>query len=254
MTTTDTVTPLLDITRRIARRECLDAASMTPAERSALADRLFEVYSDTVHGFDRRDFESQVFAADDVRLALFYGAEGELAGFACAHVERIAHDDRTYAVLCASLYFRLGYRGGTSGALFCLREALRFKLREPRTPLVYVTRCASPAVYRLLASTMPEVYPSRTRQTPSDVEALVRIVGQRWGYVPVTDGPWVVSSVATPHEPSRLRRLDSDPDARFYLRMNPRFAEGDALVVWTPLSAANIAGGIFRLLRGKLGR
>jgi hypothetical protein len=75
---------------------------------------------------------------------LFYGECDELAGF-------------TYA----GVFFRLGYRGGSSAMLWGLRQALRLKLREPLTLVAYCTRSSSPAVYRLLASLMPDIYPSR---------------------------------------------------------------------------------------------
>jgi hypothetical protein len=64
----------------------------------------------------------------------------------------------------------------------------------------------------------------------------------------------VVRSVATPRDTSRLRRLDHDPDVRFYEQLNPNFAEGDSLLIWMPLDVANIVGAFFHLLRARLGR
>ncbi|WCS19310.1 hypothetical protein [Mycobacterium marinum] len=43
-----------------------------------------------------------------------------------------------------------------------------------------------------------------------------------------------------------------DPDVQFYLTLNPRLAEGEALVTCVPLDLANIAGGLLRLLRKRL--
>lgn len=240
--------------KRVTRTNYLSAASLTPAQRTALIDDFFDIYRETVHGFDRTEFESQLFGAGEVRLALFYGADDELAGFATLQTENITHDNSTHAVYCGSTYFRLGYNGGPSSMLFGLREALRFKLRHPRTPLAYLTRNASPAVYRLIDSIMPTKYPSPACEAPAHIEALVRIVGQRRGYIPVAKSPWVVNSVATPHDPSRLQRLENDPSVQFYLRTNPQFAQGNSLLVWTPLNIPNIAGGFSRALRRRLRR
>ncbi|WP_224770100.1 hypothetical protein [Mycobacterium simulans] len=141
-----------------------------------------------------------------------------------------------------------------SGILFGLREALRFKLRQPHMPLGCLVRTSSPVVYRLFARTMPRVYPNRMCRTPPDVEALVRAISAGRHYTPVGESPWVVTSVAIPRDGSRMRLLDDDPDVRFFLQLNPRFTEGEALLFWVPLNAATIAGGLYRQVRLRLGR
>ncbi|MGV0746558.1 hypothetical protein [Mycolicibacter minnesotensis] len=235
--------------RRIRRSEYLWPKSLGTVERQTLADQLYDVYRETVHGLTRDELADEVLGRNDVRVALFYGAKRELAGFSYVGIERIEHTTRQYAVFCASVYCRLGYRGGVPASLFGLREALRFKLHQPRTPLAYLTRCASPAVYRLIASTMPRVYPSFRHQTPDYVEALVRRLSARRNYIAVDGDPWIVRSVATPNDLSRLSRIEGDPQVRFFVELNPRFAEGSSLLTWTPLDAANIAGGLCRLAR-----
>lgn len=241
---------------RIVASQRLQPATLPPVQRSELVDRLYGIYRETVGGFTRGEFQGLIFGADDTRLALFYGAGGELVGFSFAGIDRMQHAGRSHAVFSAGAYFRLGYRGGKPAELFGLRQALRFKFHEPRTPLALMTRASSPAVYRLLATTMPRIYPSRRRRTPADIEALVTALSaqwHRWYYIPVGEGPWIVRSRATPHDVSRMHRLEHDPDVRFYTELNPRFAAGGALVVWTPLNAANIAGGFWRLLRARFG-
>jgi hypothetical protein len=238
---------------RIVRSEYLRSESLEPAQRCALVGRLYAVYCRTLHGYTSAEFEDMVFGASEVRLALFYGAHDQLAGFSFAGFERIEHAGRAHAVLAGGGFFRPGYHGGVSAAFFLLGQALRAKLREPRTPLAYVTRATTPAAYRRLAATMPRIYPSRKRQTPADVEAVVRALIAHRQYVQVGDSPWVVRS-HTPHDPSRLRRLQDDADVRFYFELNPGFAEGESLLVWMGLDTADIAGGFIRALRARLAR
>jgi hypothetical protein len=240
--------------KRIVRSEYLRSESLAPARRCALVDQLYEIYNATLYGQTRDEFGAQVFGAGEVRFALFYGASGELAGYSYAGIERIDHEGRTHAVFSAGGFFRPGYHGGLASILFGLRQAARAKLRHPRTPLAYLTRCATPATYRLLASTMPRIYPSRRYRTPADIEALVRALNARRRYGAVGADPWIVRTTIWLHDPSRLRRLEHDPDVRFYTELNPRFAEGEALLAWTPLDLANIAGGFLRTLRAHLTR
>ncbi len=148
---------------RIVRTEYLRSGPLEPAQFSALMDQLYDVYSETVHGFTREELAVHI-AADNARLAICHGTNDELAGFSCARLERVEQAGRTHAVFWAVVYFRPGYHGGLSSAFFGLGEALRFKVRHPLTPIAYFTRASSPAVYRLLASTMPRLYrASKTR-------------------------------------------------------------------------------------------
>lgn len=212
--------------------------------RGELAGELYDIYSETLHGYTPAAFDELVFGAPRVRLALFYGARDELAGFAFAAIDRIEHGGRMHAVMGGGGFFRSHYRGGPSASLFILGQGIRVRLREPHTPLAYLTR----ATYRRLAVTMPTIYPSRRRRTPGDVDALVRALSPRRHYIPVNENPWVVRSAA-PHDPSRLRRLDHDPDVRFYLDLNPGFAQGESLLVWVRADMADLASGFARAMR-----
>ncbi|KAA1251014.1 hypothetical protein F0Q45_06670 [Mycobacterium simiae] len=234
---------------RIVRSKCLRWASLPPAQRCVWVERLYGLYRETVRGDTKDVFAAQVFGAGEVHLKIFFGARDELAGFAYLGVERIEHQANHYAVLFGGAFFRPGYRGGTSSMLFALRQVLRFKLRAPRTPIAYLTRSSSPAAYRLLARTMPRIYPRRGHRTSGDVEALVMVVSEKRNYVRVGDSPWVVRSGATPLDASRLRGLEHDPDAQFFFQANPRFTDGEALLVWIPANLANVAGGLLKLLR-----
>jgi hypothetical protein len=240
--------------RRIVRREYLQSSSLDPAQRCAMIDRLYGVYCETVCGDSRDEFEGLVFGAGEVRFALFYGTQGELAGFSYAAIERIANAGRRHAVFLGGVFFRLGYHSGALAVLFAIRQALRLRLRHPRVRMAYLTRSTTPAVYRLLATTFPRHYPDCRRQTPDEVEALVRELSVRRRYVPIGGNPWVVTEDTSLRVPSRLGRLEDNPLARFYIQLNPRFAEGESLLTWIPLDAANIAAGIFLSLRALLAR
>jgi hypothetical protein len=239
---------------RVLRSEYLRVASLSPGQRSDLSARLYAIYDETVRGVTQLELDTMIFGTDEGSLALFYGAHDELVGFSFASIARVQHEGRTFAVFVAGVLFRLGCRGGPTASLFGLRQALQFKLRHPRTPLAYFSRSSSPAAYRLVASTMPRVYPNHIEEPSDQIVAVVRAASAQLKYVPTGDCPWVVRSGATPRDTSRLRLLKEDPYTRFYLELNPRYAEGEALMVWIPLDAANIAGGLFRLLCARLKR
>ncbi|WAC89570.1 hypothetical protein [Mycobacterium sp. Aquia_213] len=239
---------------RIVRSNYLRSKSLQSAQRSELMDQLYAIFSDTLYGCTRDELEEVMFSAGDIDLILCYGVHDELVGFSFAGIEHIEHAGRTFAVFTAGGFFRPGYHGGVRSILFGLGQATRAKLRNPRIPVGYLTRCTTPAVYRLLASKMPRVYPNRRYPTPTDIEELVQAISAGRHYTVMGENPWVVGSIGKMHHPSRLRRLEYDPEVRFYTELNPRFAEGEALLAWTPLDVANIAGGFARALRARLDR
>lgn len=240
--------------RSIVKSERLRSDSLSWAQRQALFDRLYSIYSETMWGHTREEFERHLFCAGDLSITLYYGEFAELAGFAYIGIQSVEHAGKTVAAFSAGGFFRPGYHGGITGMRFGLREAIRFKLRRPRTALGYLSRTSSPAAYQLFVTTMPLVYPNRFRQTPAEVEALVRTIGERRRYVRVGDSPWVVRSDAVPRDASRLLQLVDNADARFCVQLNPRFAEGEALLIWIPLTPATIAGGLYRQVRLRLRR
>ncbi len=215
-------------------------------------DVLYDIYRQSARGCSRDDFAAVVFSAGDGRFVLFYDERDQCAGFSYVAFDHLECEN--IAVINAGVFFRPGYRGGALAGLFGLGQALRFKLRSPRTPLAYATRSSSPAVYRLLASTMPRLYPSRSYSTPPEVERLAMAVSSRRHYQPIGADPWVVRSDAVPLDVSRMQRMSGDPDVRFYTAMAPGWAAGEAVVVWIPLDAANILAGVLRLVRARLAR
>lgn len=233
---------------RVIRTEYLNSSSLGPVQRLALIDQLYEIYCATVCGDSRTEFEALIFAAGEVRLALFYGAHAELAGFSYAAVEVVKPRRRSYAAFFGGVYFRPGYHDGASAVLFAIRYALAFKLRRPQARMAYLTR-STPAAYRLLASAFPRHYPNRSCPTPDEVETLVRLLGERRGYVPVNGNPWVVHEENSQRNPRRLNRLHNDPYMQFFLQLDPNFAEGNSLVTWIPLDLANVAVAVVRLMR-----
>lgn len=241
--------------RRIVSSESVRSEALSPALRSSLFGRMYAVYSETMYGHTREQFEQHLLGGGDLHLTLYYGARGEFAGFAYIGIQRIEHRGKPVAAFSAGGFFLPGYHdGGVSGMLFGLRKALWFKLCHPRTALGYLARTSSPVAYRLFTRTMIRVYPIRTRSTPPEIDALVRKLGAGRHYVPLGADPWVVRSDAIPRDTTGMSRLQDHPDVRFYRRLNPRFAQGEALLVWMPLNAATIVGGLYRQIRLRLGR
>lgn len=237
--------------RPIARTQRVVLGQLSPAARAALHAAAFAIYTRYKSGIDQGTFVRQFFADDAARVLLCHADDGELVGFACAWLARLHHDGREHAVYGALLFIDTRFRGVREATRFAVLEALRFKLREPWTPLAYMGVVTSPASYRMFAVTMPTFYPRPDAETPPPIAALVREAAARRGLVFADEARAVVRSLGTVRDPARLLHassLQGDPAAQFYLRQNPRFADGEALLLWVPLTLRNLLGGLARTL------
>ena len=232
----------------ITRSSQLEVSALTLEERRAWSSRLLEIYSESMGGLTAEAFYQDIFGSDETRIALFHGRGEELAGFAFTRIDRVEVEGEPCAAFTGGVSFRLEYKGGgLATARFGLAQALRFKLREPRVPLAFVTRASSPAAYRILPTTMPEVFPHPERQTPPLIDRRVRAFATRRGYRTAGKNPWVVSSAAVPRTPEKFRSRENDQFARFFLEQNPAYATGTALLVWTRLNLSDIVRGAARV-------
>lgn len=242
--------------RRISRTRRVSLGRLSAAEREALCRDAYAIYSQYKVGVERATFDRQFFGDDEARVALFLGDDGALVGFACASIARMAHAGRVHAVYSALLFVDTRYSGTREAKKFALAEALRFKLREPWTPLAYMGVVTTPASYRMFAVAMPTFYPNRHAPAPAPVTALVREAATRRGLAFEDDERWLVRGLGEVRQPERLRgaaSLQGDPDARFYLDANPRFAAGVAMLLWVPLDLGNLFGALARLLGVRAG-
>lgn len=236
--------------RRIAVTRRVTLGRLSAREREAVCADAYAIYARYKTGVDRATFDRHFFRDDAARVALLLDAEGSLAGFACASILRVRHGGREHAVYSALLFVDTRYSGAREAKRFALGEALRFKLREPWTPLAYMGVVTSPASYRMFAAGMPRFWPRRDRPTPAPVAGLVRAAMAARGLTFADDERWLVRGLGAVRDPQRLRTaasLQGDPDAQFYLERNPGFADGVAMGIWVPLDLGNILGALARL-------
>lgn len=239
--------------KAITRTRRLVLGDLDPAARRELCARAYALYASYKTGVDPATFEQAFFADDAARVATFHGDDGAFAGFAAASIHRVDHEGKEHAVYSALLFIDARYKGTREASLFALGEALRFKLREPLTPLAYMGVTTSPASYRMFSVTMPTFYPTRRAPVPPQIEALARTAARARGLSFVDDDGWLVRGLGAPRHPERLRKaktLQDNPDVRFYLDKNPTFDDGTALLLWVPLTVGNVCGALVRRLFG----
>ncbi len=226
-------------------------ADRSPAEHARLVDDTYRISLAYFPDDDRDGFEQAFLSGDRVWMFLFYGPDGALVGFNAVSCLWVRHEGKDHAVFKGVACIDAGYKLTWQARLPLLLEALAFKLRHPWTPAGYMGMAATPSGYRLLASLVPRLYPSREAAMPESIKALLLKATRMRGYEPVDEERLLVRSTSRLAHPERLRgsrSLQDDPHARFYLEQNPDF-DRFYLLVWVPLDLGNLALGAARVLR-----
>lgn len=235
----------------IARVKHFMLSELSPAEHARLVDDAYRISLAYFPDDDRDGFEQAFLSGDRVWMFLFYGANGELAGWSSVSCLWVNHEGKDHAVfrgvVCIDARYKLTWRA----RLPVVREALRFKLSHPWTPAAYMGMAATPSGYRLLTSSVPRVYPSREAAMPDSIKALILKAAQVRGYEIVDEERLLVHATSRVADLERIRgsrSLLDDPDARFYVEQNPDF-DRFYMLVWAPLDVSDLARGAARMLR-----
>ncbi|GIJ61799.1 hypothetical protein [Virgisporangium aurantiacum] len=234
-------------TRRV-RRQTLDVGDLRGARRDAVRAAVGGLCARSFAGERGAELMDLMFDTDTGiirRIQLFRdAADGadRVVGFVCALRQDVRLDGRVVTVFRAVAAIEPEHRHRNRTALFALREAARLRLRHPWRPAYLLTPIIHPSSYTALARFSRRLYPSPRR--PHD-PALDRLV------VALAD---LVDPFGPAHGPLlRERRISvrdapvlDTPYARFYVAVNPRFAEGCGLLVLVPLAITDLLSFVAR--------
>lgn len=205
-------------------------AELTDAEIDAMWELFSRFYADVTRDLFAKDL------APKHHVIWLSTRSGELAGFSTLEVMRCSLGGRRIVAL---------YSGDTIvDARFWGQRALHrafygyamaLKLRHPLTPVYWFLITKGYKTYLLLTRNFPEHWPRHDRPTPEWQQALLdELATRRFG----TDyerergllrhagrGLGRLSESVAPID----AQLAEDPDVRFFLERNPRWADGDEL-------------------------
>jgi hypothetical protein len=257
-------TPLTGAAERAARPARIPVSGvkhfmlsdLSPVERTKLVDDAYRINLAYFTDDDREGFEKAFFSGDTTWVFTFHAADGLMVGFSAISCMWVSHEGKEHAVFKGMVSVDARYKLIWRSRLPVLLAAARFKLRHPWTPAGYMGMAATPSGYRLAASSVPRVYPSRREPMPESIKALLLKTTRLRGHEPVDEERLLVPAMSRLAESERAREargLNDDPDARYYVERNPDF-DRHYMLMWVPLDVGNLARGAAQtLLRHLLG-
>jgi hypothetical protein len=221
------------------------------AERERLVDEVYALWSEYFVGLTRERFVA-THLFDQTRITLFYGGNGELAGFFNVNTDVVEAGGHRCVVITSGIFSRVRYDATRAIGLAAFREAMRVRIRHPRTPLAYLPIATSPVSYRTVSRWTKTFHPTPDAEPPAYVSAMVAEVARRRRLETRPDDPWVTRFLVRQRRAGDIQasRTMKNPGrfAEYFLRRVPTWTEGDSLLIWVPFDLHNSVGSLARLL------
>lgn len=239
-----------------------DAADLTVADHDRI-ERFITVYS----LYDRKTLDATLSAAAYVWLCL--DTKGRIVGTTAVRRVQLAagvggHRRPPTVVYTSVVAVNPAYRQLGLPARMGLYTYFHERRRAPLTPLYWLAEAVSPSGYLLIARNLVEFWPQPGELTPPHAQAIISATLSAAGVTRTSrtsEGQFLVNEdypvIEREQAPDRWQQ--SDPDVGFFLRTNPDYWAGSALVCLAPLNAfavgkavAGVALKVFRRKRARL--
>jgi hypothetical protein len=221
--------------KRRLRREIVDVGRLHGAHLEAVRGVVSDLTTRTFEGERAPALIDLMFAGGDGierRIALYRNVEGEIVGYVTSLRQDVRHDGRTVTIFRAVAALRPEYRHFNSTGTFGFHEAARLRLRHPWRGAYFLAPILHPSSYSALVRFWTRLYPSPRRPKDPALDRLVVALADQVDQFGEADGPLLRDRRISVRDAPAL----DTPYARFFAEVNPRYADGYALLILVPLT------------------
>ena len=229
----------------IVSNAVIDPSTLSEPEIDALITSLYAVHCEIFDGVSRDEFARYVVRskADQTRIQVSYGADGDVAGYIAAHAFRRKLGDELVTINRAEAGLRRPYRGNGSPASFLISWLLKKRWEFPGAQY-YLGCLVHPSSYSGFARAAATLWPAPGVELPGELRTLMLELAEEF-HLPVVDPQrplvrqvgWITRD--TEVERNYWQHCDL-PAPRFYIEQNPTYGEGHGLLTLVPLDAASL--------------
>lgn len=236
------------ITTRIV---CITQLGME--EHKVLADRLMALER---HIFDdhEQDETRSLFMGEmepEVWIMLME-AGGELIGYNCIRIVEFVVAGRQVAAWKSRAAVLPDYRGRNRTASFPAIMYRKYRLRHPFRTIYGLIGLLHPSSFKLLADSMPRMHPYPKQRLSGPEQAVFDVLLQQAGYQPVPGRRLfvVAHQVKTIQDELEAKywRENTHPSVAFFVRENPDYESGAAVMSFFPIDLRLFLGMAWRNL------
>lgn len=228
------------------KRNTVDVDLLRGQEREKFFDE-FQALADSIFLDMKRTYLTAFFdSREHVRskFEFLQAPDGRVVGFTAVSLFNVVIDERSYDVFRVMAGVVPAFRGRNMTSKLPMQWYLAHRLLHPFRTIVMLAGAMHPSSYAML-SRASEVWPRYDRPTPPATrDLMVKLCNSfGWKFADTASSALIVyrpdSARLWPGE-DEFWKTQGNRAARYFLRENPNFAQGDAMVVLSPVSWTNI--------------
>jgi len=223
--------------------DTFDLTDLPITQKQNILDRFFGILQQVFLGSktEEQRYRNELIEtrANNFTLHLYKNEQGKDVGFCTLMRYEITLENKSITVFRSAAGLLPEYRHMLTTLPGGLLYVLKYKLTHLWKDMVYFGIYVHPSSYHLLYKYYPQIFPSLKKPTPSSINDLVAYLKKYFNLRPalseselcVYDG-WI-----TIDKDSALmqKKKKQYPDVAYFHEKNPKFTEGDGLIVVIPV-------------------
>jgi hypothetical protein len=179
-----------------------------------------------------------------------YFHRGKLVGQNIISILKLELNGQAIFIISSRAGFLTEYRGRSRSLNSAIRVALNYRMRNPFTPLWFVTTLMQPKIYTLFTSRSVNFFPRAGRKMPKAHADILNLMQSRHSGAEVRGENIIVHPCNMPKvTPEQLVRLRNRANShnQFFLQHVPDYFDGKGLMCVCRLDFSTICETIFNL-------
>jgi len=229
-------------------------SAISATQQALIIDRFIGIHQQIFSNADYQIYKKQIIEtrADNITLHIYKNKQGKDVGFCILYRYIIREGKHSIIVFRSDAGLITKYRHKLSTLSIGLLYVLKYKLFHPLKKMIYCESFVHPSSYHLLHKYYPIVYPSPNRDTPENIKELRKTLRHYFNLKPALCGSdlcafsgWI--TIDADQELMEKKKLQYS-DVEFFHENNPKFSEGDGLIVLIPVKISYIIKSLLTLV------
>lgn len=236
-------------------RDTFDLTNLSISQKQKILNRFFSIHQQIFLSQDSEDerYRNEIIEshAKNITLEIYKTKQYRDVGFCILFRFKLNIEDKSITVFRSAAGLLPEYRHNLATLPGGLLYVLKHKLVHPWEEMYYYGIYVHPSSYHLLYKYYPLIYPSLKKQTPTATKKIIEFLKHYFDTRPAISQSELCGYTGwvTIDKDQKLmkKKKQQYPDVAYFHEKNPKFTEGDGLIVLIPVKIHFIFKSLFRL-------
>ncbi len=220
-------------------------ASLQEKERDGLINKLVAFAQQYYRIDDPQCFIEQVLQPNTKGVVVIYSIADTWVGYTRSYQQTLMISKKQYTVFSSSVWYNPNLQLDAATARFALLNTLRYRLFKPHESLAYFVIASSPQRYNYLKKLNPDCEPCPKGTARREITELIKTMAQQNKWEQDLENPFIIHQKF----PALIYPQQAPDNTSDFIELNPKYKEGDWLMVYVPLDLQTIGKSIKHSVR-----